>query len=340
MEIDVTAFLRRNRFELDSRQKSIVEYNGKNNVKSFVSFLKEKRILNKLNKTIVGAPYPFLKWAGGKRQLLNKFSEYFPGNFKNYIEPFVGGGAVFFYLLPNSAILIDNNEELINCYKIIQNQVEELILSLKQHRNEKEYYYQIRNIDRNRQEFSKWSNIERASRTIYLNKCCFNGLYRVNNKGQFNVPFGEYTNPKFCDEKNLKAVSSVLKNVQIMNSSFEKCLDFAEKDDFIYFDPPYVPISETASFTSYTKDNFGPEDQRKLFRVFKELDERRCKIILSNSYCEFILDLYRDYHIEIIEANRAINSDGTKRGKIKEVLIFNDDNISINAEKEINSGAY
>ncbi|NVM56227.1 MAG: Dam family site-specific DNA-(adenine-N6)-methyltransferase, partial [Candidatus Helarchaeota archaeon] len=196
-----------------------------------------------------GVPYPFLKWAGGKRQLLNKLDKYFPNHFEKYIEPFMGGGAVFFYLLPERTILIDNNEELINSFKVIQKQLEELILSLKKHRNEKEYFYKIRNVDRNLEEFSKWSNVERASRTIYLNRCCFNGLYRVNSKGHFNVPFGKYKNPKFCDEKNLRAVNLVSKNVKLLNASFEKCLDFAEKGDFIYLDPPYHPLSETANFT-------------------------------------------------------------------------------------------
>jgi len=287
------------------------------------AFLARKRQRNKRAKTIVGVPHPFLKWAGGKRQLISQFSHYFPTNFKKYIEPFIGGGAIFFYLLPKAAILIDNNEALINCYSVIQNNVSELIESLKKHKNEKLYYYKIRDIDRNPDEFAKLTKVERASRTIYLNRCCYNGLYRVNSKGQFNVPFGRYRNPKICDKENLKAVSKALINVKLIKSSFEKCLEFAEKGDFIYFDPPYQPLSETANFTSYTKENFGKESQAKLFEVFKECDERGCKLMLSNSYNEFILDLYKDFEIKTVSAKRAINSDATKRGCIKEVLILN-----------------
>ncbi|GAH67740.1 unnamed protein product, partial [marine sediment metagenome] len=244
--------------------------------------------------------------------------------FNKYIEPFVGGGAVFFYLLPEKAILIDINQELINTYKVIKNNVSELIRSLKKHKNEREYYYKIRSIDRNLEEFKKWPDIEKASRTIYMNRCCYNGLYRVNSKGQFNVPFGRYKNPKFCDEENLITVHKALKNANLINDSFEICLNFVEKGDFVYFDPPYVPISESANFTSYTKDNFGKEDQIKLFNIFKVLDERGCKVMVSNSFNEFILNLYKDYKIKILQAKRAINSDASKRGKIDEVLIVNE----------------
>ena len=268
-------------------------------------------------------PHPFLKWAGGKRQLIPQMKNYFPKSFNKYIEPFVGGGAIFFYMLPEKAILIDINEELINCFKVIKHKVEELIDLLKNHKNEKEYYYQIRNLDRNPEVYKKLSDAEKASRTIYLNRCCYNGLYRVNSKGQFNVPFGRYKNPNFCDEKNLEAVSSALKNVNVLRGSFEVCLDYAEKDDFIYFDPPYQPISQTSSFTSYTKENFGIESQRKLFSVFKSLDNRGCKLLLSNSYNNFILDLFNDYQIILLNAKRAINSNATKRGIIKEVLVLN-----------------
>ncbi len=268
-------------------------------------------------------PHPFLKWAGGKRQLIPQMKNYFPKSFNKYIEPFVGGGAIFFYMLPEKAILIDINEELINCFKVIKHKVEELIDLLKNHKNEKEYYYQIRNLDRNPEVYKKLSDVEKASRTIYLNRCCYNGLYRVNSKGQFNVPFGRYKNPNFCDEKNLEAVSSALKNVNVLRGSFEVCLDYAEKDDFIYFDPPYQPISQTSSFTSYTKENFGIESQRKLFSVFKSLDNRGCKLLLSNSYNDFILDLFNDYQIILLNAKRAINSNATKRGIIKEVLVLN-----------------
>ncbi|MFX1340310.1 MAG: DNA adenine methylase [Promethearchaeota archaeon] len=268
-------------------------------------------------------PHPFVKWAGGKRQLISQMIKYLPKNYNMYIEPFVGGGALFFYILPEKAILIDINSELVNCYKVIKNNVKELIQLLKNHKNEKNYYYQIRALDRTPKSYNKLSDVEKASRTIYLNRCCYNGLYRVNSKGQFNVPFGRYKNPRFCDEENLEAISSVLKNVNILEGTFELCLNFAEKDDFIYFDPPYVPISDSANFTSYTKDNFGKDDQIKLYNTFKILDEHGCKILLSNSYSNFILDLYKDYKVVLLNAKRAINSDSTKRGTIKEVLVLN-----------------
>jgi len=268
-------------------------------------------------------PHPFLKWAGGKRQLIPQMIKYFPKNFNEYIEPFVGGGALFFYILPRKTILIDINEDLINCYKVIKNNVRELIELLKNHKNEKDYYYQIRALDRAPESYSKLSDVEKASRAIYLNRCCYNGLYRVNSKGQFNVPFGRYKNPKFCDEENLEAVSNALEYVDILHGSFEICLKYAEKSDFVYFDPPYHPLSKTSSFTSYTKDNFGKESQRKLFSVFKRLDERGCKLLLSNSYNDFILDLYTEYQVVLLNAKRAINSDATKRGIIKEVLVLN-----------------
>ena len=302
-------------------QKSLHNFLGKDDEKSH--YLDIKKEQNRRKKSIVDVPKPFLKWVGGKRQLILQMNDYFPKEFNKYIEPFVGGGAIFFYLLPETAILIDVNKDLINTYNIIRNNVSELIKSLKIHKNEKDYYYEVRSQDRNPEEYNKLSDVNKASRTIYLNRCCFNGLYRVNSKGQFNVPFGKYSNPKFCDEENLVAIHKALKNVLLINDSFEKCLDFAEKDDFIYFDPPYVPISPSANFTSYTKGNFGKEDHIKLFNVYKNLDERGCKVLLSNSYSEFILDLYKDYQINILHAKRAINSDGSKRGKIKELLITN-----------------
>ncbi len=300
-------------------QKKIFRY-----MKTDKDFFKNlNRIKNKKQKKIVDVPRPFVKWAGGKRQIINRMDRFFPEEFDTYIEPFLGGGAIFFYLLPSKAILIDINPELINTYQVIQEDVVKLSESLKKHENEKEYYYKLRNIDRNLEEFNKWSKIEKASRTIYLNRCCYNGLYRVNSKGQYNVPFGKYKNPNFCDEKNLWAVHEALKNVKIIQGGFERVLEFAEKGDFIYFDPPYHPLSETSNFTSYTKFDFGKESQIRLFEVFKELDKKGCKLLLSNSYNEFIIKLYKDYKIVTINAKRAINSDASKRGKIKEVLVMN-----------------
>ena len=302
-------------------QKSLLRFTGKDNQK--IKFIDVKRNKNKKAKTIVENPHPFLKWAGGKRQLLSQIDLYIPKSFNKYIEPFVGGGALFFYLLPKNAILNDINQDLINAYRVIKEKVSELITSLKKHKNEEEYFYKIRSVDRNLDEFKTWSDVEKASRIIYLNRCCYNGLYRVNSKGYFNAPFGKYKNPKICNEENLKLVHKVLKDVKLMNTSFELCLNYAKKDDFIYFDPPYVPISESANFTSYTKSSFKKEDQIKLFNVFKELDQKGCKLLLSNSYNEFILKLYKNYQINIVYAKRAINSNPDKRGEIKELLIIN-----------------
>ncbi len=274
------------------------------------------------------SPYPFLKWAGGKRQLLSQLEHYFPRNFRNYIEPFVGGGAVFFHLynrgyIKNRAILIDINEELINCYKVIKNNVNELIESLRKHRNEKDYYYKIRNLDRNRESYLQLSSVEKASRIIFLNKCCYNGLYRVNSKGEFNVPFGRYKNPNFCDEQNLRDVSNILQNVELLRDCFEICLKFADNGDFIYLDPPYHPLSDTSSFTSYTKGNFGLNSQKKLAQLYERLDQKGCILLLSNSKSDIISELYRNYTILELQANRAINSVASKRGSIKELLIVN-----------------
>jgi len=302
-------------------QKSLLRFTGKDNQK--IKFIDVKRNKNKKAKTIVENPHPFLKWAGGKRQLLSQIDLYIPKSFNKYIEPFVGGGALFFYLLPKNAILNDINQDLINTYRVIKENVSELITSLKKHKNEEEYFYKIRSVDRNLDEFKTWSDVEKASRIIYLNRCCYNGLYRVNSKGYFNAPFGKYKNPKICNEENLKLVHKVLKDVKLMNTSFELCLNYAKKDDFIYFDPPYVPISESANFTSYTKSSFKKKDQIKLFNVFKELDQKGCKLLLSNSYNEFILKLYKNYQINIVYAKRAINSNPDKRGEIKEILIIN-----------------
>ncbi len=273
---------------------------------------------------VVHKPEPFLKWAGGKSQLLRQFEALFPKKFNNYLEPFVGGGAVFFYLYntgrlkDKKIILIDSNEELINCFLVIEENVEKLISILRSNKyvNKKEVYYRIR-AEKPKDEF------ERAAGTIYLNKTCFNGLYRVNSKGKFNVPFGRYKNPLICDSKNLRRVSIALKNVKILCDDFEKCLEYAEKGDFIYFDPPYQPLSKTSNFTSYTKDAFSEKDQKRLCEVFKRLDKIGCKIMLSNSDTHFIRKLYKKYRIEVVYAKRAINCKASGRGAIKELVILN-----------------
>lgn len=273
---------------------------------------------------------PFLKWAGGKRQLLPQLRKYYPEKFNTYYEPFVGAGAVLFDLKPKNAVINDTNEELINLYNVIKNEgkLELLINSLQTHKNEKEYFYEVREWDRQEiyKELPDW---KKASRFIYLNKTCFNGLYRVNSKGFFNVPYGKYKNPDYVNEDVLRAVHQYLNknNIEIMNTDFEKAVINAKSGDFIYFDPPYDPISKTSSFTSYTGNGFGENEQIRLRDTFKKLYENGCYVLLSNSNTEFIKSIYSEIPgVEIVEvdANRSINSKGDKRGKIKEVLIIGD----------------
>ena len=268
---------------------------------------------------------PFLKWAGGKRQLLPEIRKYIPKRMGTYYEPFLGGGAVLFDLQPKKAVINDINSELINAYLVIKNNVAELIEDLRKHENTSDYYYKIRDLDRDKNRFSKLSDVEKASRLIYLNKTCFNGLFRVNSQGQFNVPFGRYKNPNIVNEFVLRAVSHYLNNneVKILNGDFADAVSSAKKGDFVYFDSPYDPVSETASFTGYTLGGFNKDEQIRLRDLFVDLDKRGCKVLLSNSATEFIKDLYKDYRIEIVSATRNINSIASKRGKIDEVLVMN-----------------
>lgn len=265
---------------------------------------------------------PFLKWAGGKARLLPQFEGFFPERIERYIEPFVGSAAVFFSIKekfgPRKAILSDNNEELINCYRVVRKDVEGLIKKLKEHRrmHSKEYYYKVRSMHPR-------SALGRAARTIYLNKTCYNGLFRVNSKGEFNVPMGSYQNPSIFDPENLRSVSRRLKGVDIRVRNFEAYLRLAKSGDFFYFDPPYHPISPTSSFTSYTPGAFSEEDQRRLADVYRALDKRGCRLMLSNSDCEFIQELYGDFRLERVRARRAINANGNGRGEINELLVLN-----------------
>lgn len=268
---------------------------------------------------------PFLKWAGGKRQLLPEIRKYVPKRMGTYYEPFLGGAAVLFDLQPKKAVINDINSELINTYLVIKNNVEDLIEDLKKHENTSDYYYKIRDLDRDKNQFSKLSDVEKASRLIYLNKTCFNGLFRVNSQGQFNVPFGRYKNPNIVNEFVLRAVSHYLNNneVEILNVDFADAVSNAKKGDFVYLDSPYDPVSDTASFTGYTLGGFNKDEQIRLRDLFVDLDKRGCKVLLSNSATDFIKDLYKDYRIEIVSATRNINSIASKRGKIDEVLVMN-----------------
>jgi len=269
---------------------------------------------------------PILKWVGGKRQLIPSIVAHLPKNIKehNYIEPFIGGGAVLFYLQPQNAIINDLNKELINVYEVIKNNLDELIIDLKTHTNESDYFYQIRSLDRG-DDFENLSPVQRASRIIYLNKTCFNGLYRVNNAGEFNAPFGRYKNPNIVNEPTLKAVHKYLKsnNIQISNKDYSEVLKNTDKNSFIYLDPPYHPISENSNFTGYVQGGWNIYDQIDLKAACDELNKNGIKFLLSNSSSDFIKDLYKNYKIFTVKATRAINSNGADRGEVDEVLIRN-----------------
>jgi DNA adenine methylase len=276
-------------------------------------------------------PSPFIKWAGGKGQLLSQYEPWFPATFRRYIEPFVGGGAVFFHLYNQGqfagrpVFLIDHLAELITCYQIIQGEVEGLIAALRRHEPHKhnaDYFYEVRNWDR-QPDYAQRRDVERAARFILLNRTCYNGLYRVNRRGQFNVPFGRYRNPTICDADNLRAVSQALQGVTLLVGDFSQCLNLAGPGDLIYLDPPYHPLSETAKFTSYTRDNFDLEDQRRLAECFRELDGRGCHVMLSNSCTDLIQELYVEYAQIRVQATRAISSKGDGRGAIPELLVTN-----------------
>lgn len=269
---------------------------------------------------------PFVKWVGGKRQLLSEIEKNLPqlGKSWTYYEPFIGGGAVLFHLQPQKAVMNDSSIELVNCYEVVRDYPEELIADLQQHKNDQDYYYTIRDLDRN-PDYINLTPIQRASRIIYLNKTCYNGLFRVNSQGQFNVPFGRYKNPAIVNETVIRAVSKYLKQdkITIANGDFAQAVRTAKKGDFIYFDPPYDPVSATASFTGYDVNGFNREEQERLFAVFQQLDRCGCFVMLSNSSTEFIRNLYRNYTIVTVSANRAINSIAKGRGKIDEVLVMN-----------------
>lgn len=265
---------------------------------------------------------PFLKWVGGKSQLLPELTRRLPTTFSRYFEPFVGGGALFFEAQPQHAFLIDTNPELINAYNVVRDSVEALIEDLQQHRYESEYFYHVRNVDRE-SNFADWSPVQRASRLIYLNKTCFNGLYRVNSKGHFNTPFGRYSNPTILDAQNLRACSRALQCARVQLGSFDEIGRTIQPDDFVYFDPPYVPLSKTANFTHYSRTGFDEQMQRDLQQLCYRLAEKGTKFMLSNSAAPLVLELYREFKIELVQATRAINSVASKRGPVDEVIVTN-----------------
>lgn len=268
---------------------------------------------------------PIVKWVGGKRQVMNEIIKHVPNDFNTYYEPFIGGAAVLFEIQPKKAVINDINIELINMYITVKNEVDKLIIDLKKHRNTKEYYYSVRGLDRDIDTYNELSNVEKASRLIYLNKTCYNGLYRVNRKGQFNTPYGKYVNPNIVNENGLRVVHTYFKNnnIVIKNESFASAVSDAKRGDFVYFDPPYDPVSSSSSFTSYAKEDFGRKDQIMLKETCDLLNSKGVKFLLSNSATDFIIDLYKEYSIELIDAKRSINSKGNGRGSVKEVLIKN-----------------
>jgi DNA adenine methylase len=275
--------------------------------------------------------YPFVKWAGGKSQILYELDSMIPSKFNRYFEPFLGGGAMFFHLISDrnmrfSAYLSDINEELITAYKVVKNRVRELIEVLKRHqreynKNPSEYYYKLRD------EIKPVTEIDRSARFIALNKTCFNGLYRVNRSGIFNVPMGSYKNPLICDTGNLENISKALRysRASIRVSDYENALLKAEEDDFIYLDPPYHPTSSTANFAAYSDKGFGDDDQLELSKIFLKLDDAKCKVLLSNSDTPLIRKLYSDFsnHIKEVNVSRLINCKASRRIGHKELLISN-----------------
>ena len=268
---------------------------------------------------------PVVKWVGGKRQLLDDITPLLPKRITSYCEPFFGGGAVLFSIQPSRAIVNDLNTDLITVYEVIRDNLEELLESLKKHENTSEYFYAKRDEDRDKEAYQALSKVEKASRIIYLNKTCYNGLFRVNSAGEFNSPFGHYKNPNIVNEPVLRAVSRYFNanNITFYNEDFEETLKRVGRGCFVYLDPPYDPVSDTASFTGYNKGGFDREEQKRLKRCCDDLTKRGVKFMLSNSATDFIRELYKDYTITIVKAKRAINSDASKRGEIEEVLITN-----------------
>ncbi len=269
---------------------------------------------------------PFTKWVGGKRQLLNEIENLLPPSFDTYYEPFVGGGALLFHLQPKNAVINDMNTDLILSYKAIKNDLDNLVNELEYHKNQnsKEYYLDLRSYDRDERIYSL-SNTQKAARIMYMLRVCFNGMYRVNSKNQFNVPYGKYKNPKIVDERLLKNISEYLNdsNILILNEDFEDVVKNCKSGDFVYFDPPYIPINETSSFTSYTNEGFSYDDQIRLRNVFSELSRKGVYCMLSNSYSPLTLELYKEFNIHEVKAKRNINSVASKRGEISEVIITN-----------------
>lgn len=280
-----------------------------------------KKVINPLVK-------PYLKWAGGKRQLLPEIKRYLPENLSQltYYEPFIGAGAVLFNFQPRNAVINDSNQQLIMTYQAIRDNVDELIEALRIHaeNNNEEYFYTVRAQDRNENKFAQLTSTEKAARLIYLNKTCYNGLYRVNSQGFFNVPYGKYVRPAICEEPVLKAIHTYFEDnvIQILNGDFAVAVNNADRNSFVYFDPPYHSADST-NFTGYQAGGFNEQEQIRLSDIFAELSERGVQCLLSNSDTEFIHGLYKDFDIITVQARRAINSNAAGRGDVNELLIKN-----------------
>ncbi len=268
---------------------------------------------------------PVVKWVGGKRQLLPTLTPLLPERFTTYCEPFLGGGAMLFWRQPNQAIVNDINGDLILMYEVIRDSVEELITELETHINESEHFYEVRDWDRNRDFYNTLTNVQKAARIIYLNKTCYNGLFRVNNAGEFNSPFGNYKNPNIVNAPTLRAVNNYFQKAEITFSSqnYVEVLAEVPRGAFVYLDPPYDPVSDTANFTGYSRGGFSREDQIQLRECCDELTNRGIKFMLSNSSTDFIREQYAQYNITIVQAKRAINSDAAGRGQVDEVVVRN-----------------
>ena len=291
---------------------------------------------------------PFVKWAGGKGSLIPQLNNFYPYELKNgiierYIEPFVGGGAVLIDILQKYDIqevyAFDINIDLINSYNVIKNNVEELIANLKQmetkylglgQQERKNYFYNIRDEYNNYELEKNEQNVQRAAQFIYLNRTCFNGLYRVNKNGKFNVPIGSYKNPTICDEENLRQLSQLIQNVQFQYGDYSRSMEYVTENTFIYFDPPYRPLNMTSEFTSYTKEDFNDENQKELAIFYRKLNGQNAKLMLSNSNPKninvednFFDNIYQGFNINEIQASRMINANSNGRGKISEILVTN-----------------
>lgn len=259
---------------------------------------------------------PILKWAGGKTQLLDELVTRVPDNYGKYIEPFFGGGALFFALRPENALIADSNPEIINMYKQIASNPDTVIKYLKGYKNEKKAYYEVRD-----QEWKELPEAEAAARTIYLNHTCYNGLYRVNKSGKFNTPFGGYKNPKICDEAALRAASEALRKATIVCGDYQEVLrEHAETGDFIFLDPPYLPVTPSGDFKRYTKEQFHESDHRQLAETIKELESRGCQVVLTNSNHPVVMELYRDYPMTIVQTRRHVSCRGDNR-KGEDVIV-------------------